>query len=74
MGPFHSRFGGLWIDNTDAGAVITRLAKIDDPGLRDAVAQLSREGYAIIESAVEPTAIDAYLREYEAAATISSFM
>ena len=42
---YSSKFGGLWIDDTDAG----QLACIGDPRLRDHVARFIHNGYAIIQ-------------------------
>ncbi len=65
---YFSKFGGLWIDDTDADAVAGQLACIGDSSLRDRMARFIRDGYVIIEQAVDDTVIDAYLREYEVAA------
>jgi phytanoyl-CoA hydroxylase len=46
------------------GAIAERIA---DPALRGNLDQLMRDGYTVIENAVPHWAIDAYLREYEAA-------
>jgi ectoine hydroxylase-related dioxygenase (phytanoyl-CoA dioxygenase family) len=69
---YHSKFGGLWIDDTDHSAVSARLATIADHATREQVGLFIRDGYVIIEQAVDHAAIDAYLREYEAAADTRS--
>jgi ectoine hydroxylase-related dioxygenase (phytanoyl-CoA dioxygenase family) len=65
---YHSKFGGLWVDDLDHSAVSARLANIADPLIRERVGMFIRDGYVIIEQAVDHAAIDAYLREYEEAA------
>jgi LPS sulfotransferase NodH/ectoine hydroxylase-related dioxygenase (phytanoyl-CoA dioxygenase family) len=62
---FHSKFGGLWIDETDEGQIARKLTLIDNPVVREQVRKFARDGYVIIEQAVDPANIDAYLRDYE---------
>jgi ectoine hydroxylase-related dioxygenase (phytanoyl-CoA dioxygenase family) len=71
---YHSKFGGLWIDDIDYPAVSARLATIADHVTRERVGLFIRDGYVIIEQAVDHAAIDAYLREYEAAADAPSML
>jgi hypothetical protein len=68
MSKFHSKFGGLWIDDTDHSRVAKKLEAILDPSLARNVEAFVRDGFVIIEKAASAKAIDAYLREYEAAA------
>jgi ectoine hydroxylase-related dioxygenase (phytanoyl-CoA dioxygenase family) len=68
MPEYYSRFGGLWIDQTQQASVAARLDRIENPGLRAAMQQFIRDGYVVIPSAVSPAMIDAYLAEYELAA------
>ena len=72
--PYHSKFGGLWIDDTDHATVSARLAEIPDHVTRERVGMFIRDGYVIIEQAVDHAAIDAYLREYEKAADSPSML
>jgi ectoine hydroxylase-related dioxygenase (phytanoyl-CoA dioxygenase family) len=72
--PYHSRFGGLWIDDLDRAAVSARLATIADHVTRERVSQFIRDGYLIIEQAVDHATIDAYLCDYEAAADPASML
>lgn len=65
---YHSKFGGLWIDERDLAQVARRLTFIDEPVLRERVRRFARDGYVIIEQAVDHACIDAYLREFEQAA------
>jgi phytanoyl-CoA hydroxylase len=68
MGDYYSRFGGLWVDQTDEARVAARLDTVNPPGLRAAVAYFMREGYIVIPNAVSHDAIDGYLAEFERAA------
>jgi ectoine hydroxylase-related dioxygenase (phytanoyl-CoA dioxygenase family) len=72
--PYHSKFGGLWIDDTDHAAVSARLAEIPDHVTRERVGMFIRDGYVIIERAVDHAAIDAYLRAYDEAADSPSML
>lgn len=65
---YHSRFGGLWIDDTDIGKVAEKLALIADPATRERVAMFARGGFVVIEQAIDHASIDAYLRDYQLAA------
>lgn len=65
---YWSKFGGLWIDDIDYSMVSARLATIADHVTRERVSLFIRDGYVIVEQAVDHAAIDAYLREYEEAA------
>ena len=71
---FWSKFGGLWIDDIDYSMVSARLAEIADPITRERVSQSLRDGYVIIEQAVDHAAIDAYLCEFERAADTPSML
>jgi phytanoyl-CoA hydroxylase len=66
---FHSRFGGLWIDRQDARQLLAQKALADPriAALRDKIAFFMDNGYVILERAVDPRLIDAYLAELEAA-------
>lgn len=59
---YYSRFGGLWTDRRDALAQLERRAKADPAvaALRDKLDFFIRNGYAILEGAVDHQAIDAY--------------
>ena len=74
MNEFFSKFGGLWIDSTDPAFVAAKLAGISGPKLRNHVDEFIRDGYTILASAVDSWAIDAYLREYEAAAQAADLL
>jgi len=65
---YHSSFGGMWIDATDRGAVLTRIAAIADPVLRGRVAMFERDGFVVLPQAVSHAAIAEYLQQYAAAA------
>jgi hypothetical protein len=71
---YWSKFGGLWIDDIDYSMVSARLAEIADPITRERVSQFIRDGYVIIEQAVDHAAIDAYLCEFERAAATPSML
>lgn len=71
---FYSRFGGLWYDDTDAGKVLDRLARITDQQLRRQAVAFVRDGVAILPQAVSHAAIDAYLAAYAEAAARPGFM
>jgi hypothetical protein len=68
MQRYHSKFGGLWIDETDRAAVLARIAALPDPVMRSRVAAFERDGFVVIQSAVPHAAIDAYLAQYGQAA------
>jgi ectoine hydroxylase-related dioxygenase (phytanoyl-CoA dioxygenase family) len=68
MDQFHSKFGGLWIDDTDEARVQAGLDAIADVAMRRRVNKFIRDGFVILERAVPHERIDAYLREYAAAA------
>ena len=65
---FHSRFGGLWIDNTDPDVVLRKLQSIPDTAMRRNVDSFVRDGFVILSGVVPHERIDAYLREYQLAA------
>ena len=67
-GTFHSKFGGLWIDQTDRDAVARGFGAIADPELRQRVIDFERDGFVIIRRAVPPEVIDRYRAEFAAAA------
>lgn len=67
---YHSRFGGLWIDQLDTNAVAQRIAAIPDPVLRDQITRFERDGFVILERAVPHAAINRYLAEYARATAI----
>ncbi len=71
---YWSKFGGLWIDDIDYSMVSARLATIADHVTREQVSLFIRDGYVIVEQAVDHAAIDAYLHEYEEAANSPSRM
>ena len=50
-GTFHSKFGGLWIDQTDRDAVARGFGAIADPELRQRVIDFERDGFVIIRRA-----------------------
>ena len=62
---YHSRFGGLWIDQLDAHRELEARARRDRrvAGLQDKIAHFIDKGYVILEGAVPHAAIDAYLRD-----------
>jgi phytanoyl-CoA hydroxylase len=62
---YRSRFGGMWIDETDQDAVAARIAAIPDPVLRGRITAFERDGYVVLEQAVPHRAIDDYLRQYD---------
>jgi phytanoyl-CoA hydroxylase len=68
MSAFHSKFGGMWIDDLDAGRVEHKVSAIADPVVRGLVGSFVRDGYAILEQGVSHATIDTYLAEYERAA------
>jgi hypothetical protein len=68
MAEFHSRFGGLWIDDTDSARVLARLEAIPDLAMRRQVNKFMRDGFVVLPQAVAPSLIDTYLDEYEVAA------
>jgi hypothetical protein len=68
MPEFHSKFGGLWIDQTDAARVQQRLRGIESLQLRSLMASFIQGGFIVLRNAVSHGVIDAYLAEYEAAA------
>jgi ectoine hydroxylase-related dioxygenase (phytanoyl-CoA dioxygenase family) len=64
---YHSRFGGLWIDRHDAGAVLDRkrasneLTDVDAARLRT----FMERGYVVIKQAVPHAVIDRYLEDLD---------
>jgi hypothetical protein len=74
MPEFHSRFGGLWIDDTDTERVIAGLQTIPDLALRRRVASFARDGFVILPGAVAPSVIDAYLAQYDLAAGMAGLL
>jgi hypothetical protein len=63
---YFSRFGGLWIDNTDAAQVSARIAGFADAELRERLRRFARDGYVVLPGAVPHQAIDTYLAQYRA--------
>lgn len=70
MVEFHSKFGGMWIDDLDSSRVDRKVSAIADPTLRDRVGSFARDGFVIMEQGVSHASIDAYLADYEKAADI----
>ena len=68
-GVFRSRFGGLWIDRSDAMQVLER--KVSSGEIAPAEAPAHRtfieKGYVVFERAVPPAVIDEYLELFERA-------
>jgi ectoine hydroxylase-related dioxygenase (phytanoyl-CoA dioxygenase family) len=65
---FYSRFGGLWIDDTDSDRVLARIEAIPDLAMRRQVNKFIRDGFVVLPQAVPASTIDTYLDEYEVAA------
>lgn len=70
MVAFHSKFGGLWIDDLDSGRVERKLSAIGNTAVREQVGAFIRDGFAIVEQGVSHAVIDAYLGEYDRAAKL----
>jgi ectoine hydroxylase-related dioxygenase (phytanoyl-CoA dioxygenase family) len=66
---FRSRFGGLWIDRSDAHQVLARKLRDGEIGqaLAEPLARYISSGYAVFKQAVAHDVIDAYLDFFEQA-------
>ena len=64
---YYSQFGGLWTDRKDAAAVLDRKAAADPKvaAIRPQLEKFIRDGYVILEQAVSPDLIDAYLADLD---------
>src|SRR5262245_20897277 len=63
--PYHSRFGGMWIDRPDfAEELAQRLrARRLAPELADGIRQFERDGFHILRNAAPAAALDAFEEE-----------
>jgi phytanoyl-CoA dioxygenase PhyH len=66
---FHSKFGGLWIDQLSRPEVRRRINSITDADLRQQAMDFERDGLVVLKEAVSHSAIDEYLSQYRAAAS-----
>ena len=64
---YRSRFGGLWIDRTDARRILARKLRDGEIGKDDVepLRHYIEKGYVVFEKAVRTDAIDAYLDLFE---------
>lgn len=66
---YRSAFGGLWVDRSDARALleIKHRTRQVDPAVAEAIAHFIEWGYVIFPGAVSHELVDAYLARFDEA-------